>query len=323
MICEECGKETDGIVCRHCGLEITSKCIAYNNNGYPRRREDVTTLYAASKAWSWDHPLSPKIRKRSKAFVPRYQKTHDEYIYIKAYENIKSYCSQLNIPEKVMYEGLNLFKRIIAKDQTFFKRFNFEPTYLACIKIACKIHDFPIMNHELASVTNIIDENENLTYMTRKFNMAYKNILRLFNISIKRPEHPNFINYACNKLDLPYSFTVKIHEKYNDIRKYTYRHFKLEGYILALMYIYGCNDFNITKSQLAEVFHTSVFTITNRKNEILNMYKVIIIFNNGDKKVKEQIAWIDYIGKIIIHGALAKEKEEFDWDDVKEIRICR
>lgn len=323
MICEECGEECDENVCHNCGLEITSRPIAFNKYGYIQKRDDITTLYSAYTR-GWDHPLSPKIRKRSKSFVPKYQKKYEDYVYVKAFERIKSYCASLDLPENIFLESMNLFKRIQLKDESFFKRYHFEPSYLACIKIACKIHDFPILNYDLASVSNYLDDDQNLTYMTRKFNNAYKNILRLFNLKINKPEHPNFIGYICSKLNLPISFLVEIHTKYNDIKKCILNHFKIEGYILALVYIYGNKRYNITLEQLSNIFHISPPTIRNRKNEILNMCKVIVIFKDEsrDKKIYSGAIMIDLIGKIRIIGTISKDVIEYDLDEIKEVKIC-
>ena len=277
MICEDCGNETDGIVCKFCGLVIEDKPIALNTDGYPPRRYDITTLYAA-EMWGWDHPLSPKIRKVSKAFNPKYQKKYIDYVYVKAYEAISKLCSSLRLPTIVKFEALNLFRGIRKKDSCFFKKNKLAPIYLACIKIACKINDFPISNRELADVIDykLNKDSANLSYMEKKFNRAYREILKLYGLRFKTPEHPNFINYACNKLKLPHTTTVRIHYEYDQFKKYFKPHFKVEGYILALIYLHGKKEYGLTLKFLEETFHVSSLTISNRKNELLNIQKVII-----------------------------------------------
>ena len=271
MKCEDCGKGTDGTVCKNCGLVIDIKPLATENDGYSRRREDATTLYSAGHR-VWSHPLSPDIRKTSMAFKPKYQKEYSDYVYVKAYEAIGKVCAQLKLPQSVKFEALNLFKGIRKRDNNFFQSYKLGPTYLACIKIACKINDFPIFNNDLASVIEYQSDisSKNVSYMEKKFNRAYRAILRLYKLNIRIPEHPNFISYACNKLKLPYEFAVETYEKYSVLKKYFQPHFRLEGYILALIYIYG-QRFHIYLKTLEKLFYTSSKTIINRKNEILNI----------------------------------------------------
>lgn len=269
--CEECGEEVEGNVCKNCGLVIDSHPILANNLGYTPRNMDITTLYSADFR-SWEHPLSPNIRKAAKDFVPRYQKKYVDYIYVKAYESIKKLCAKLKLPNHILYESLHLFKGIRKRDNTFFKHYKLAPTYLACIKIACKIHDFPILNYELAQVIdyeNYSENGSNMAYMEKKFNRAYREILKLYRLIIPNPEHPNFINYACVRLSLPCDFATMIHQKYTLFKKIMKPHFRIEGYILALIYIYGAELFGITLKRLGNEFHVSSITISNRKNEML------------------------------------------------------
>ena len=277
MKCEECGKDTNDIVCKYCGLVIMDRPINIGKSGYNQGKSDITTLYSANVR-TWDHPLSPKIRKISKAFKPQYQKDYDDYVYIKAYEAITKICASLQIPNIVKYEALNLFRGIRIKDPDFFKRIKLAPTYLACIKIACKMNDFPIMNYMLAEAIDykLDKDSTNLSYMEKKFNRAYKEILKLYGLSIPIPIHPNFINYACEQLKLPYIFTLQIHNYYSQLRPFFMSHFKLEGYVLALIYlITKKQSVVLTLKTLEEAFHISSLTISNRKNEIEEIIKKV------------------------------------------------
>lgn len=278
IICEECGSETDGKVCKVCGLVIDDRPIALSNDGYPRRKMDITTLYAA-EMWGWDHPLSPKIRKRGRDFVPRYQKKYEDYVYIKAYEAISKLCASLDLTPNVKFEALNLFKGIRKLDPDFFRINKLAPTYLACIKIACKINNFPITNYELSKTIDYEisnPSNKNLSYMEKKFNRSYRAILKLYKLRLKDPEHPNYINYACNKLNIPCKFVEKIHKKYTKYKKYFMPHFKIEGYILALIYIYGKEEYGLILKTFEEKFHISSLTISSRKNELLKIINKVI-----------------------------------------------
>jgi len=274
MKCEECKYETDGVICKNCGLVIDDRPIALNKNGYPPRRYDITTLHA-SEMWSWDHPLSPKIRKKSKGFNPKYQKRYKDYTYIKAYESISKLCASLQLSPMVKFEALNLFKGIRKLDPNFFKRVKMAPTYLACIKIACRINDFPIMNHQLAEAIDykLSKDKTNISYMEKKFNRAYRDILKLYNLRLKTPEHPRFIDFVCITMDLPQDFIVDIHTLYTRLKRTFQPHFRIEGYILALIYLRGKEKYKLTLKMLEERFRTSSLTISNRKNEILKVIK--------------------------------------------------
>jgi transcription initiation factor TFIIIB Brf1 subunit/transcription initiation factor TFIIB len=270
MKCEECGKDTDGVVCRNCGLVIDDRppvshfVPKYNLNRGTDKLESLEHDI-------FDGPLSPKPRKISKAFKPQYQKVYEDYVYIKATETISKLCKQLQIPQIVIYEAWNLFKGIRRLDSEFFKKNKLAPTYLACIKIACKIHDFPISNYDLAGVVDYQSNmsEKNTSYMEKKFNRSYNEILKLYKLVLKNPEHPNFIPFACNKLELPFNFSTIIQKKYTELRRYFKPHFRIEGYILALIYIFGGKRFNIYLKTLEKIFHTSTKTITSRKNEVL------------------------------------------------------
>ena len=326
LICDDCGKEVDGNICKNCGLVMIEQPFAYGNNNFSRRRVDITTLIAADMM-GLEHPLSPKIRKRGRDWKVKYQKKPEDYTYIKAYEQICKICSSLSIPDIVRYEALNIFQNIQKTDDKFFIRFKLDPVYLACVKIACKIHDFPIFNNELAQMINYRVKNgnkKNMGYMEKKFNNAYKNIIYLLGLKLKRKKQPNYIDYVCTNLKVPYSFTKHIHKKYNQLRKYFQPHFKIEGYILALIYIYGKERYNINMNLLGKNFYISILTISNRRNEILNMLKIIVKFKNGKKKEIQKAAWMDFIGNIVIHGTMSNEREEFSWEEVDEVIVkCR
>jgi len=133
------------------------------------------------------------------------------------------------------------------------------------------------MNYELFKVIDYeVDINKkNISYMDRKFNRAYRAILKLYGLKIKTPERPNFISFACNRLNLPTDFMYFIYEKYAILKKFFQPHFRIEGYILAIIYIYGNECFGFFLKTLEDIFHTSSKTIAYRKNEILNIIKKI------------------------------------------------
>jgi hypothetical protein len=63
------------------------------------------------------------------------------------------------------------------------------------------------------------------------------------------------------------------------LKRFFKPHFKVEGYILALIYILGREKFNITLKNIELLFHISSLTISNRKNEI-NNYPIREIIKN-------------------------------------------
>lgn len=271
--CEECGNVVNGHVCTSCGLVINARPISHNNLGYVQKNMDITTLYSATHR-VWEHPLSPNIRRESRQFVPRYQKNYEDYVYVKAYESISKLVSLLQLNRKIKFEALNLFKGIRSIDENFFKHNKLAPTYLACIKIACMIHDFPMSNYDLASVIDYesdIDMNKNVSYMEKKFNKSYRAIMKLYKLNIPEPEHPHYITYACSILGTSFKFASDVYYGYKKLKWIFQPHFRIEGYILALIYLYGNGRF--TLKQLEKTFHTSSITISNRKNEILNHVK--------------------------------------------------
>lgn len=275
MKCENCGEEANDEVCTLCGLVIEDHPI---ERALPRRKSDITTLNSADFR-VLEHPLSPKIRKQRKDFNVIYTKMgedgHKDYLYVKAYEAISKLCASLRVPKIVKFEALNLFKPIREKDPTFFKKYKLAPTYLACIKIACKIHDYPISHHDLASVIDYKDvQTQNIGYMEKKFNRAYKAVIELYDLKIKEPEHPKYIDYVCNLLNLPYYLTSECHEAYTNIKRIFKPHFRIEGYILAIVYLVALrHGLKITMKDLEERFHTSSLTISNRKKELENAIK--------------------------------------------------
>ena len=273
MECEECKKDFDGDVCKNCGLVYNARPIASNNLGYVQRRMDITTLYAPNSR-SWEHPLSPNIRKESRSFIPRYQKNYEDYVYVKAYEAISKLCASLDLNRTIKMEALYLFKGIRCIKIDFFKHNKLAPSYLACIKIACRIHDFPISSHELASVIDYeseIDMNKNVSYMEKKFNKSYRAIIQLYKLKIPEPQFPNFIPYACNRLGVDHDFITRIYSIYGKMKKIFQPHFRVEGYILAIIYL--CGNGTFTLKDLEQQFHTSSITISNRKNELLKYVK--------------------------------------------------
>jgi len=162
---------------------------------------------------------------------------------------------------------------------------------------------------------------KNMGYMEKKFNRAYRNIIQLLGLRLTRKKQPNYIDYVCSNLGLPYDFTKHIHKKYGHFRKYFQPHFKNEGYILALVYIYGRERFNIHMNLLGKKFYVSTLTISNRRNEILKNFKVIIKFKNGKSRIIKKAVWMDFIGNITIHGSMSREREEFDWNEVDEVIV--
>jgi len=143
--CEECGKiSSKQHVCTHCGLVFNVLILSK----YRKRMRDqkTTTVYYTGKFMP---PLAPKsqyLRKNTyKSIVKHYyDKTSDDYKYVKAYTMINYYASVLQLPNTVIYEALNIYRNVKKKNPKFFLSHDLNPSYLAFIKISCEINRYYI-----------------------------------------------------------------------------------------------------------------------------------------------------------------------------------
>ena len=98
--------------------------------------------------------LSPKSEYlRKSTFKSRvknyYDKTSDDYKYMKAYTTINYYCSILQLPNTIVREALNLYMNVRKKDSKFFLAHDLVPSYMAFIKIGCEINTYYVNRDSL------------------------------------------------------------------------------------------------------------------------------------------------------------------------------
>ena len=280
MRCIECKEESwKETVCINCGLVFINRPIVNQSirllNKKTKEKESTNDFI---------HPLSPDIQyshiypKRSKnpdlnrAFKKqvRESRTSAHNYYVRAYTNIKKYASILNLPPMITYEAINIYRCIVNEDKDWFIKYGTKPSYLAFIKIAAKIHEFPLNNRQFMELTDYkVKEKRTKAYMDKKFNKAYVMAKDLLNIHFELPEHPKYIDYVCATLKLPYECARAIHELFTSMKRIFRFEYKLEGYILALYYMRFKAKHNLTLNKLEKLFEVSRITIGQRRDEIM------------------------------------------------------
>lgn len=286
MKCPECGKESEkDHVCVNCGLVFIDHPLDFRPtkslNNYLKRKEYKNEFsYPLSPHIRYSH-LSPSGSKRGtlrRAFkLQRKKRVKDkEHYYLKAYLHIKKYCALLNLSSVIVNEALNLYKNVIKKDDKFIQKCGTKPSYLAFIKIACRIHEFPLTNTKLMTLVNYKTKEKRTTaYMDRKFNKAYIMTLRLLQIRFEIPENPKYIDYVSETLQLPYSCANTVRKMFRSLRHCFRPECKIEGYILALYYIRFKHEFNLSLDILEKLFDVSRITIGTRRDEINKITRIL------------------------------------------------
>lgn len=284
MKCEECGTELEEkFVCKGCGLVVEE--VMFDKlpiQGYTEKDKDRTTYR------EWEGPLAPNIRyshrfpkrptnpalRRSFNIQRRQEKKDKAHKYMVAFLEIKKCCSFLRLPNNVTNEVINIYRCVNEKETDFFKKHGRRPSFLAFIKIACRIHEYPMRNSQLIELVDYkLSGKRTTAYMDKKFNKAFMMTIKLLGIKFKTPEHPKFIDYACVNLFLPYGCAKMVHNIYRHYKHVFKPEYKLEGYILALYYILFKKNHRITLDHLEDIFEVSRITIGNRRKELLKVLK--------------------------------------------------
>ena len=292
MYCEECKMEsTEETVCNNCGLVFEEMFI--KTNLVPRSYDDSKEEIDLSG--SFRGPLSPDIEyehiypKHSKneslnrAFNRQRQekKKTEKHYYFRDMKDIERVCQYLQLPEHIIQEALSIRKQI-GKNSNYFKYKKKYYKNMACIKVAARIHDYPlneknfielVRNYPLIKKGDIISlrGNEAKKEIDKKYIDIIHNQLKLILLS---PIKPKFISYACSELNIP-QYEYKLYEIYKKINKWFNPSCSLRGYILGLIHIlYGKNE-KIRMIDLENKFNTNRLTIVNRKKELIKMLEVI------------------------------------------------
>lgn len=277
MICPICGKRSNKEeVCTNCGLVINTHPIQFKpkkwkNKKLNKQQYNNTFLHPLSPDIAYGHIHSRKTTSPDlRGAFNRQRKGYNNQAhrsYVRSYQYIKLLGGNLNLPKRVILEAINLYRVLAIKEPRFSVKYGIKPFYLAFIKIACKIHDYPISNGELKAY---IDYNHrptnNMAYMDRIFNNCYKFIVKTLELKFPRIQSPNYIIFACNKLGLPFSCATEVNRVFQKIKNYI--QYRVNGYILALYYMIFSKKYKITYRRLEETFETARLTISSKIKEI-------------------------------------------------------
>ena len=283
MICPECGKKSfKRDVCTNCGtvFEIRPFYEEKMDDGFEhdylrkiQLNENIYNEYTDSLApdfeYRHEYPKwggGPELNRALKRQKKKRKKTN-QYYYNRDYMEICRICSYLQLPSIIRKEALNIRFQIEKKNDLFFRK-KFDYKIAACVKLACKIHGFPYNNKELLELI----KGEPII---KRLNREYINLQKELNIYISRfPEHPLYISYICRKLDFSFEFETKCYLEYKKIKKFFESQYSLNGYILALIYLLGKQEYGTILADL-ENFGVSNTTISARSNEIRKLWGVI------------------------------------------------
>lgn len=254
--CPECGtKMEDFIVCRNCGLVIEDRPIDYSSSQMRKN------LKLAKKEFQREvyGPMSPNINfMRMGNGRKYYDKNTKEYLYTKAYVKISSICSSLQISKTIRNEALNIYNEMRKKEDNIFLKYGNSACYTAFIRIACKIHDYPISVNELLSYNS---QNEH------KYNKALFKTKKELNIKFCRNEN-SFIDKIAAELGIEYKYAQKVREIYNRMKKSFVGN--QNNYIIAL---YKLVVPNLRSVRLSKQFNVTTVTISNKIKEIKRLIK--------------------------------------------------
>jgi len=189
-------------------------------------------------------------------------------------------CSALQIPFVVKCEALNIRKQVGKEDETYFNRNN-QYKCAACIKLACRIHDFPLSEKELISLTigypepvDSMDVKIKGSEFKRNIDREFLNLLRKTKLNLQRfKKSPNYISYACGKLGLGPEEEMKIREVYQRDMKYYKKEYGPNGYILALIHIFYGEERGIRLIDIVNKMGVSGTTVSARIRNIKDLWK--------------------------------------------------
>ena len=274
-ICEECGEELDGYVCKSCGLVSEEKELV---SILPRKKEEDGDL-------SWSHPLSPSMEfqniqpksstnselNRALYYQNRKRKRSSDDYYMRAYSDLRTKCSQLHLPYIVVMECLHMAKTLIERKKTFFTCGNRDYKYLATVRIACRMNDIYLDKKRLVQVSIFHDNkpiNLRNSLIKRTIDREMMLIKKELRLVFKHPKTPTFLNHACHVLGVDQEDVAKLYELYSKISNRFEARYKLNGYILALIYNYCGKKYKIGLGRIETEFGVARDTVRSRKKEI-------------------------------------------------------
>lgn len=220
---------------------------------------------------------NPELNRALKRQKKKNRKSEIEF-YNRDHIEINRICSSLQLSRKVRNEALNIRKQVGKIEDI--KTKNYHVRCIACIKLACKIHDFPVSYRELIQLTNGNGTNGKITVKGNSFKKEIDkellNLLRKLKLNIPRfPDSPHYIPYICDKLGLDIKAEMKILELYQHYKRFFKTQYSLKGYILALIYLRLRKDYKIRLTDLEEKSGVSRTTISARVRELERLWENI------------------------------------------------
>jgi len=279
-ICEDCKEELVGHVCKNCGLvseekELVSLVIRTPNNNRHDPEIEIPFSYPLSVGIEYRQyrPQSSTNFELNKALRRQNQKrkkSADDY-YARAHVDIKTKCKQMRLPNVVVFECFNLVRVLIGVKKTYFMHNRADYRYLALIRIACRICNIYLDERELVQAC--------VFYYNKPINMRNspikKNIDREMmiikkelNLRFKRPKNPKFISHACNVLNINQEDETGLYELYAKINNRFKVIYKLNGYLLGMIYLLHGKKYKIGLGRLETEFGIARDTVRSRKKEI-------------------------------------------------------
>ncbi len=281
-----CGSRIYDISCKECGLVNDEFRFVSSIMRRDKDKEIIVPLFRhhlePDIEFSHIFPKKAKNKELRRALYRQRKKWNKGYIdyYQSVYLTVEKICSYLQLPQSIKYDTLHLIKKMMAIDIKYFSIKSKKEEYrtLACIKIACELHEFFLSERELISVSSE-QPNEKVNLLTNSIkkgiNREYMNIKNNLKITSEFPKKPKMISYICNKIGLPQTKETELYIFYEIIRKYLNRIYKLKGYLVSLVYFLYKDEFDIKLSDLEDKFEVNRATIYSRKTELEGMFNYI------------------------------------------------
>lgn len=293
MNCDDCGKELyKTLVCTNCGL--VSEDLDLRTDLPPVKYEENDKNKGGE--YFFFGPLSPDIEyshkyakksssvelNRALSWQKKERNKTEKKKYFRDYKDIERVCAYLQLPKIIFRECLNIRKQI-GKNGNYFDRKTYYKN-MACVKVATHIHDYPLDEKEFIQMMKgypIIEKGGEIRLrgneIKREIDRKYVEILNKYlKIRILLPKKPNFISYACNKLNIT-NHQFDIYKLYEKTRKYFNPSCSINGYILALIHLLYSKSNKIRVLTLEKIFGVNRLTITSRKKDLKRIFKKINI----------------------------------------------
>ena len=277
LYCENCGAELDRITCRECGL--VSEEVELNPRYEYRRRyhirdENIFTEKSLGLTMELQHPQpssssNVELNRALKRQKHTREKNND-YYFMRARMDMRTICSHLRLPGIISAECYNMAKRLIEIKKLFFYHSKGDYRYLACIKTACRLNNVYVDDRELVRISKYYDNkplNMRENNINRKINKEMMYIKHALKIYIDFPKRPIFISHACRCLNICQEEESKLYDIYRRIYRRFEKKYKLDGYILGLIYSV-CTQRKIGLELLEEKFSVARNTIRARKKHV-------------------------------------------------------